>query len=68
MSAFAQVNPITDICFLVEDIDRAVAFYVNSLGFKPRRRAPGFADFKVRALPRPFGRSTILLKIPAYPA
>ncbi|MGO4198976.1 VOC family protein [Rhizobium sp. YAF28] len=46
MSAFAQVNPITDICFLVEDIDRAVAFYVDSLGFKPRRRAPGFADFK----------------------
>jgi uncharacterized protein len=23
-----------------------VAFYVKSLGFKPRRRAPGFADFK----------------------
>ncbi|QWW71050.1 VOC family protein [Rhizobium sp. WYJ-E13] len=46
MPAFAQVNPITDICFLVEDIDRAAAFYVDSLGFQPRRRAPGFADFK----------------------
>jgi len=46
MTAFAQTNPITDICFLVEDIDRASAFYVDRLGFVPRRRAPGFADFK----------------------
>ncbi|MGM4984890.1 MULTISPECIES: VOC family protein [Rhizobium] len=46
MAAFAQINPITDICFLVEDVERASAFYVDRLGFKPRRRAPGFADFK----------------------
>ncbi|MGO8112671.1 VOC family protein, partial [Rhizobium leguminosarum] len=25
---------------------KASAFYVERLGFKPRRRAPGFADFK----------------------
>jgi len=46
MTAFAQANPITDICFLVREIDRACAFYVNCMGFEPRRRAPGFADFK----------------------
>ena len=46
MTAFAQAHPITDICFLVEDLERACAFYVQRLGFKPRRRAPGFADFK----------------------
>jgi len=45
MTAFAQLNPITDLCFLVEDIERATAFYVERMGFKPRRRAPGFADF-----------------------
>ncbi|MBW8790872.1 MAG: VOC family protein, partial [Rhizobium leguminosarum] len=36
MTALAQTNPITDICFLVEDIDKASAFYVERLGFKPR--------------------------------
>jgi len=36
---------ITDICLLVEDIQRAVDFYTNSLGFRLRRRAEGFADF-----------------------
>ena len=46
MTSFAQANPITDICFLVEDLDKARAFYVDRLGFKLRRRAPGFADFK----------------------
>jgi catechol 2,3-dioxygenase-like lactoylglutathione lyase family enzyme len=46
MTAFAQLNPITDICFLVEDLELASAFYVERLGFRPRRRAPGFADFK----------------------
>lgn len=46
MTTFAQTHPITDICFLVADVERASAFYVDKLGFKPRRRAPGFADFK----------------------
>ena len=46
MTSFAQANPITDICFLVGDLETASAFYVDRLGFKPRRRAPGFADFK----------------------
>ncbi len=46
MTTFAQTHPITDICFLVADVERASAFYVDKLGFKPRRGAPGFADFK----------------------
>ncbi|AJY46793.1 VOC family protein [Martelella endophytica] len=45
MTAFAQRHAITDICFLVEDIEKASSFYVGCMGFKPRRRAPGFADF-----------------------
>lgn len=47
---FAQAHPITDICFLVEDVERAAAFYIGKLGFKLRRRAPGFADFKAAGL------------------
>lgn len=46
MTQFAQLHPITDVCFLVEDVDRSIAFYVEKLGFQLRRRAPGFADFK----------------------
>jgi len=43
--SLGDVMKITDICLLVEDIDRTVNFYVNILGFKLRRRAEGFADF-----------------------
>jgi catechol 2,3-dioxygenase-like lactoylglutathione lyase family enzyme len=43
---FAQLYPITDLCFLVADVERSIAFYVGKLGFRLRRRAPGFADFK----------------------
>lgn len=41
-----SVYPITDICLTVRDLDRAVAFYRDKLDFRPRRSAPGFADFK----------------------
>jgi uncharacterized protein len=40
-----QAKKITDICLLVENIERTVDFYVNKLGFRLRRRAEGFADF-----------------------
>src|SRR5215213_9430437 len=40
-----QKRAISDICILVEDVDRTVAFYTEKLGFKLRRRAEGFADF-----------------------
>jgi catechol 2,3-dioxygenase-like lactoylglutathione lyase family enzyme len=39
---------ITDFCFLVEDVERSVAFYREKLGFHLRTRAPGFADFKTK--------------------
>lgn len=42
---FSSAMKITDVCVLVETLDRAVDFYVNCLGFKLRRRAEGFADF-----------------------
>ncbi len=40
-----KIKKITDVCVLVEDIERTVAFYTEKLGFKLRRRAEGFADF-----------------------
>ena len=36
---------ITDFCFLVENVERSVAFYRDKLGFRLRTRAEGFADF-----------------------
>jgi catechol 2,3-dioxygenase-like lactoylglutathione lyase family enzyme len=36
---------ITDVCLLVKDLERAVEFYRDRLGFRLRRLAPGFADF-----------------------
>jgi catechol 2,3-dioxygenase-like lactoylglutathione lyase family enzyme len=38
-------EPVSDFCFLVKDLDRAIAFYRDRVGFKLRRLAPGFADF-----------------------
>jgi len=43
---FGNAIRISDICLLVEDIERTVDFYVNKLGYTLRRRAEGFADFK----------------------
>lgn len=40
--------PVTDICFLVEDVERSIAFYRDKLDFTLRTRAPGFADFTTR--------------------
>jgi catechol 2,3-dioxygenase-like lactoylglutathione lyase family enzyme len=40
-----MAEAISDICFLVEDLDRAIQFYRDRVGFKLRRLAPGFADF-----------------------
>ena len=43
--SLGQAKKITDVCLLVEDIQRTVDFYVDKLGFRLRRRAEGFADF-----------------------
>src|ERR1700685_1594322 len=40
-----MAEAISDICFLVEDLERAIEFYRDRVGFKLRRLAPGFADF-----------------------
>jgi len=45
MADLVAGSSISDICFLVEDLDRAIAFYRDRVGFKLRRLAPGFADF-----------------------
>lgn len=46
MSLGALKN-ITDICLLVEDIERTVKFYTEKLDLTLRRRAEGFADFEM---------------------
>jgi len=46
LAGFAQTHRITDVCMLVADVERAIAFYADKLGFVLRRRAEGFADFK----------------------
>lgn len=40
----ANLKSITDIGLLVADIDRAVAFYHDTLGFAIKRRDLGFAE------------------------
>ncbi len=42
---FSQLHAISDICLLVQDLDRSIAFYTEKLGFTVRRRAEGFAAF-----------------------
>jgi uncharacterized protein len=42
---FGQRYAVSDVCLLVESIERSVRFYVDRLGFTLRRRAPEFADF-----------------------
>ncbi|TGV95582.1 VOC family protein, partial [Mesorhizobium sp. M2E.F.Ca.ET.154.01.1.1] len=43
MTMPASVTRISDVCLLVENIERTVDFYVEKLGFRLRRRAEGFA-------------------------
>jgi uncharacterized protein len=39
-------HPIADVCMLVRDLDRAIGFYRDQLGFHLQRRDPGFAEFR----------------------
>lgn len=43
---FAQRHAITDVCVLVADVERSVAFYVGRLGFTLGRREESFAEFE----------------------
>lgn len=42
---FAQLQAISDICLLVQDLDRSIAFYTDKLGFAVTRRTEGFVAF-----------------------
>ncbi|MBV9221633.1 MAG: VOC family protein [Methylobacteriaceae bacterium] len=42
---FAQRHAISDVCVLVEDVERSIRFYRDRLGFHLAHRAEGFADF-----------------------
>jgi uncharacterized protein len=45
MGEGTPAEPISDVCLLVRDLDQAIAFYRDRVGFQLRRLAPGFADF-----------------------
>ncbi len=45
--SLAALKHLTDICILVEDIERTIAFYTDKLDLTLRRRAEGFADFEM---------------------
>lgn len=36
---------VTDVCLVAQDIERAIAFYTDKLGYTLKSRMPGFADF-----------------------
>lgn len=43
--SLGKVKAITDICILVEDVEKTIAFYEGKLDFQIRRREEGFVDF-----------------------
>jgi len=47
---FSQLHAISDICLLVQDLDRSIAFYTEKLGFTVTRRVDGFAAFNSRGI------------------
>ncbi|MCB8874216.1 VOC family protein [Acidisoma silvae] len=47
---FSQLQSISDICLLVQDLDRSVVFYTEKLGFTVTRRTEGFAAFNSRSV------------------
>lgn len=47
---FSQFQSISDICLLVQNLDRSIAFYTEKLGFTVTRRTEGFAAFNSRGI------------------
>ena len=47
---FGMDHPITDVCMLCRDLERSIAFYEDKLGFRLRRKDPGFAEFHAAGL------------------
>jgi catechol 2,3-dioxygenase-like lactoylglutathione lyase family enzyme len=47
---FSQLQAISDVCLLVQNLDRSVAFYTDKLGFTVVRRTDGFAAFNSQSV------------------
>ncbi len=47
---FSQLQTISDVCLLVQNLDRSVAFYGDKLGFTVVRRTDGSAAFNSRGV------------------
>jgi uncharacterized protein len=47
---FDQLHAISEICLLVQDLDRSVAFYTEKLGFTVKNRHDGFVAFESRGV------------------
>jgi catechol 2,3-dioxygenase-like lactoylglutathione lyase family enzyme len=65
--ALGMEHPITDICLLVGDLDRSIAFY-EKLGFRLRRRNEGFADFDAAGTTLALWESAHLAEHVGFPA
>jgi catechol 2,3-dioxygenase-like lactoylglutathione lyase family enzyme len=47
---FDQLHAISEICLLVQDLDRSIVFYTEKMGFSVKRRAEGFVAFESRGV------------------
>ncbi|MCB8883276.1 VOC family protein [Acidisoma cellulosilytica] len=47
---FSQLQSISDICLLVQNLDRSIVFYTEKLGFTVTRRTEGFAAFNSQSI------------------
>ena len=56
--ALEKLAKLSDICLFVKDIERSVEFYTKKLGFKIKRRQPGYVEFIFQ------GTSVTLWQIP----
>ncbi len=43
--ALEMLTKLNDICIFVSNIERSVKFYTQKLGFKIKRRQPGYVEF-----------------------
>ncbi|MBS4208207.1 VOC family protein [Bacillus sp. FJAT-50079] len=45
MADLNMLTKLNDICFYVPDLEEAVQFYTEKMGFEIRRRQPGYVEF-----------------------
>ena len=60
-------HPITEICLLVQDVERSIAFY-EKLGFKQQRRGDGFVSFTTAGLGLALWESAHVAENVGFPA